>query len=158
MKPLLSPRVVLLVAAIVFVGLMLWVRSHPEKPPDPVMDAVDEMSKSLGLTVLPIPGPEGGLPVLDVKSGLPADRLGFRKGDRILAVGDRSVWHALMLSEQLNQNLQLGMPFPILVNSSGTFHSIILGRNMRGGSGRGGQPGGAGRGPAAAGQQRGPGR
>jgi len=57
-----------------------------------------------------------------------------------------------MLSEQLSQNLQSGMPFPVLVNSSGTFHSIILGRSMRGPAGRGGQQ------PAAAGQQRGRGQ
>ncbi|MGD0111125.1 MAG: PDZ domain-containing protein [Armatimonadota bacterium] len=156
MKPLLSPRVVLLVAAIVFVALMLWVRTHPEKPPDPVMDAVDEMAQGIGFTVQPVPGPEGGLPVLAVKAGSPADHLGFRKGDRILAVGDRSIWHAQMLSEQLSQNLQSGMPFPVLVNSSGTFHSIILGRSMRGPAGRGGQP--AGQQPAAAGQQRGRGQ
>jgi len=157
MKPLLSPRVVLLVAAIVFVGLMFWVRTHPEKPKDPVMDAVGQLKESLGLTVQPVPGPEGGLPVLDVKAGSPADRLGFRKGDRILAVGDRSVWHVLMFSEQLSQNLETGMPSPILVNSNGTYHSIVMGRHMRGGAGRGGQPG-AGQQPAPAGQQRGPGR
>jgi len=138
MKPLLSPRVVLLVAAIVFVALMIWVRTHPEKPDDPVMESVEQLWDKLGLRIQPVPGgPGGGLPVNDVKAGSPADRVGFRKGDRILAVGDRSVWHSLMFSEQLNQNLSQGRPFSVLVDSNGSYHGIIMGRALRGGGGAG---------------------
>ena len=138
MKPLLSPRVVLLVAAVVFVALMIWVRTHPEKQEDPTMEAVTQLSEKVGLTIQPVPGPSGGLPVTDVRPASAADRLGFRKGDRILAVGDRSVWHALMFSEQLSQSLSSGRPFPILVDSNGTYHAIIMGRAMRA-AGRAGQ-------------------
>jgi len=152
MKPVLSPRVILLVAAIVFVALMLWVRTHPEKPVDPIMDALDELKKGMGLTVQPLPGPNGGLPVLEVEPGSPADRLGFRKGDRILTVGDRSIWHVLMLTEQLSQNLEQGRPFPVLVDSKGTYHAIVVGRGMQGSAGP------AGHRTPAAGQQRGRGQ
>jgi membrane-associated protease RseP (regulator of RpoE activity) len=132
MKPLLSTRIVLLVCAIIFVALMLWIRAHPEKPEDPVMDAISQLSEGLGLDIDPIAGAKGGIAVKAVRPGSPADRLGLRAGDRILAIGDRSVWHALNVQEFLNQGLTSGRPFPILVDSNGDYHAIIMGRQMRG--------------------------
>ncbi len=139
MRPVLSPRIIFLVAAIIFVSLMIWTRMHPQKPEDPVGDAMSQLSKGLGLDIAPVAGPNGGVPVTAVRAGSPADRLGFRAGDRILAIGDRSVWHALNIQEFLGQALTTGRAIPILVDSNGNYHAIIMGRQM---SSPGGRPGG----------------
>src|SRR5574340_67212 len=139
MKPVLSPRIILLLAAIIFVSLMIWTRTHPQKPEDPVMDAINELSRGLGLVIEPVAGPKGGVTVTSVNAGSPAERLGFKAGDRILAIGDRSVWNALNVQEFLGQGLSSGAPFPILVDSKGNYHAIILGRQMRGQGGRAGR-------------------
>lgn len=139
MRPVLSPRIILLVAAIIFVSLMIWTRMHPQKPEDPVGDAISQLSEGLGLDIEPVAGPKGGVTVTAVRPGSPAERLGFQAGDRILAIGDRSVWHALNVHESLGQGLSSGRAFPILVDSNGNYHAIIMGRQM---SSPGGRPGG----------------
>jgi membrane-associated protease RseP (regulator of RpoE activity) len=145
MKPLLSARVLLLAGAIAFVVLLFWVRTHPQKPEDPLADAVDSLSKGLGLEVESSPLPNGGVLVKGVRPESPAQRLGLRAGDRIVAVGDRSVWHAINLAEFISQALSQGYPVPVLVETKGNYHPIIMGRGLHAGPGQSGRAVGPGR-------------
>jgi S1-C subfamily serine protease len=141
MKPLLPPRILLLLIAIAVVGVMIYVQRHPPSEEDPLAEATKELARGVGLEVKPRPeGAQGGLLVTGVRPGTAAERLGFRAGDRVVAVGDRSVWHAIGLANGIGEALSRGMPISVLVNSDGHYHSIVMGRGLlgsRGGPARG---------------------
>ena len=127
----------LLVAAIIFVTLMIWTRAHPQRPDDPVAAAMQDLSDKLGLEVSPPTG-GGGVKVTAVRPDSPGARLGFRAGDRIVAVGDRSIWHPPGLVDAIAKVLSSGYPVSVMVDTNGDYHSIIIGRGQRAGaSGRG---------------------
>lgn len=143
MKRLVPGWAVLLGAAVLFVGAMIWIRAHPPEPDDPLGAAREAVLEKLGLDLEPMAGPGGGLLVKAVVAGSASDQLGFRAGDRILAVGDRSVWHVVSFTEKLDAYLSRRLPVPVLVNSDGNYHSIVIGRRMAGadpGRGSGGAP------------------
>lgn len=139
MKRLLPGWAVLLGAAILFVAAMIWVRAHPQEPEDPLERARMMVYEKLGMDLAVVATTGSGLEVKAVDAGSSAEALGFQVGDRIVAVGDRSVWHVVSFTEQLDQYFSQRLPVPVLVNRSGVYHSILMGRRLAGDEpGRGG--------------------
>lgn len=154
----ISGVTVLLVLAIFFVVVLLLVRNQQPPIDDPVGDAVKELSQGLGMDVDRDAQGGAGVAVLAVKAGSPADRLGLRKGDLIRAVGDRTIWHAKALHDQLSESLQRGGA-SLLVENNGVFRQILMGGVAAGrmagagtgaGTGPAGRAGMAGRAPGGA--------
>ena len=136
MTRLLPPWALLLVAAILFVAGMIWIRaSTPDtsKPEDPVGDAVVQVQKILGMKVARQAGPDGGLAVEEVAAGSPAQRQGIQAGDRVMAVGDRSVWHAGQLADALVNAIEQRAPFSLLVARGEDYRAVVFGMRPGGG-------------------------
>ena len=148
-----SGWVVLLLLAISFVVGLLWVRSHPAEIEDPLAEAQEEINRKFGFLVETTPGPKGGLTIQGVTPNSPAVHLGFQAGDRVLAVNERSVWHAVQLRDLIAEKLSRG-PVALMVEREGVFRLVVLGARAapgRAGPGvtRGTSPRGA---PARAGR------
>jgi membrane-associated protease RseP (regulator of RpoE activity) len=150
---------VLLVLAIVFIAGVLFTRTRPPQVEDQVADSVKELYDAFGFQVAGTVGPQGGLDVERVKSGSVAERLGIKKGDRVITVNDRSVWHAKDMADQLFAAVNAGPAFMLVANGD-NYRQVVLGgrRGASGtpGAGRGG-PGRGGRMRAPAGATRGQG-
>lgn len=115
MRPVLPRWALLLGAAILVMGGLIWVRVYPPKPPNPLEDSVEAISDVFGMTVSVGPHPGGGELVEKVRPGSLAERIGFRVGERIVAVGERSVWHVRQLQELISQRSQMGQPLTVMV-------------------------------------------
>jgi len=139
----------LLVAGIAFVGGLFWVRAHPPEMEveDPLVEAREALAQRPGLEVATETMPQGGVRVEGVRPGSPADRAAIKSGDRIVACGDQSVWHAHQLWERIRELGSRRMPVVLLVERKGTYRPMILG-----GAPQGLRPGGEGGGGAEASQ------
>ncbi len=102
MRRILPPWLLLLLGAILFTAGMFWVRAHPSEKRTPLDEAVDEVFQYVGMKVEPAPGEQSGLLVKEVKPGSPAARAGIKVGERVVAVGDQSVWHAVQLQDLMS--------------------------------------------------------
>ena len=107
MRPILPLWAALLLAAILFMAGLFWVRAHPGHQHNPLEEAVESLSRALGMEVETVPtrGGPGGLLVTEVLPGSPAERAGVQVGERVVAVGDRSVWHAIQLQELISADM-----------------------------------------------------
>jgi membrane-associated protease RseP (regulator of RpoE activity) len=140
----MSGLTVLLVLAVVIVAGTIYVRLRPAKEDDPVADAVAQMDKAFGFEVSGAPvDAKGGLVVQRVRPGSAAEQLGIHVGDRFVAVGDRSIWHAQNMLSEISEAIE-GGPVPLLVEKDGAYRQVVIGG--RGGPGGAGGPMGAGRG------------
>jgi len=130
MRPILPPWAMLLVAAIAAMAAMFWIRANPPEREDPLEEAAARLSRGLGFEVEPVPtpGPRGGLLIKAVLPGSPAQRLGLVPGERIVAVSDRSVWHALQLEQLIGEGMSKGGPFQIMLSKDDTYRTVSLGR------------------------------
>jgi C-terminal processing protease CtpA/Prc len=129
MRRLLPPWAWLLVVAILFVGGMLWLRVRPPTSAheqDPLAEAASDLEKGIGLQVDPASGRGGGLAVIGVKEGSPAQQLGLQAGDRVIACGSQSVWHTYQLLELMKQGLGSGYPVALLVEREGTYWQVVV--------------------------------
>ncbi len=130
MRRLLPPWAWLLVLAILFVGGMLWLRVRPPTPAherDALADAAADLDDAIGLQVDASAGRGGGVDVLGVRDGSPAQQLGIQAGDRVVAVGSQSVWHSYQLLDLMKQGLGSGYPVALLVEREGTYRQVVLG-------------------------------
>lgn len=127
MRRLLPSWAVLLIGAILFVAGLFWIRSHPGQKPTPLEEAVETISQYLGMEVEQAPGPEGGLLVKGVRPGTMAHRLGVQVGEKVMAVGDRSVWHAVQLQQLINEEMQRRRGCAIMLAKDQTFRTVIFG-------------------------------
>jgi membrane-associated protease RseP (regulator of RpoE activity) len=157
MRPILRPWILLLAAAIFLVGGLFWARSQTgdKAPTDPLLEAQQQMEGALGAKLATIAGPEGGLKVEAVRKGSPADQTGMKVGDRLLSVGDRSVWHVQQLSEFVSEQLESAPALAFLMARDDEYFQIIFRRPGAHTGAPGQMPPGAagrlpGRGPAAA--------
>jgi predicted metalloprotease with PDZ domain len=130
MRPAFPPWALLLIAAILFVGGLMWVRAHPpeHKLHDPLLEAQQTLAQGPGLEVAVEPLREGGVRVNSVRADSPAQRVGIKAGDRIIACGDQSVWHAHQLWEMMSDQASKGLPVVLMVETKGRYWSVVFGR------------------------------
>ncbi len=128
MKPLLRSWVVLLLGAIVFVWALFWVRANYAElqKKDPLTEAQESIEEALGMRVAKESGPGGGLPVEAVEPGGPAEQVGLAVGDRIMALGDRSLWHVYQFADLINSNVTMGRGIMLLVQRDGEYRMIVF--------------------------------
>jgi hypothetical protein len=143
---------VLLVLGIVFIVGVLFTRTRPPQVEDQVADSIKELYDTFGFQVAGTVGPQGGLDVERVKSGSVADHLGIKKGDRLLTVNDRSVWHAKDMADQLFAAVNAGPAFMLVANGD-NYRQVVLGGRR---PGTAGTPGAGRRGPGRGGRMRAP--
>jgi predicted metalloprotease with PDZ domain len=141
MKPLLRSWTLILVAAILFVGGMIWVRLHPRSTDldDPLLQARKAVAESFGVEAATSISASGGVLVEAVIPGSAAEQLGIQAGDRIVACGDRSVWHVYQLDELASSQLARGSAVGLMLEREGTYWVVVLGSHRHSGMG-GGRP------------------
>jgi len=131
MKPGIRSWTMLLVAGILFVSGLFWVRANPPADKDPLMEARDGLAKAFGLEVALKAGREGGLLVEGVRPGSPAERAGIQVGDRVVACGDRSVWHVYQLAEFISEDVRAGPAVSLLVQRDDKYWPAVFGARPR---------------------------
>ena len=136
MRRHLSGWTVLLLFAVLFVVGLIWVRGKPPKVEDPLAEAAEEVSQRYGFLVESESDPKGGVMVKAITPGSPAALLGLQVGDRVIAVSERSVWHAVQLGDLLEERLSRG-PTPLLVVKGGVYRQVVFGRRAAGPAGPG---------------------
>jgi S1-C subfamily serine protease len=117
----------LLTVAILLVAAMFWMRANPTGPPNPLQEAADGLYQQFGFEVALTPGEEGGLAVKAIRPESPASQLGIQVGERIVAVGDRSVWHAIQLQQLIDKTAERGGPFSLMLAKDGVYRTVYVG-------------------------------
>jgi S1-C subfamily serine protease len=138
MRPVVRSWMLLLIGGILFAAGMFWVRArqHSGGPEDLLLEAQGSLARSFGMEVATEAIPEGGVRVEEVRPGSPAERAGIKAGDRIVACGDRSVWHAYQLAQYIGEELAFGPAVTLLVESGGDYRPAMFGMQPRAPGGR----------------------
>ena len=84
------------------------------------------IEQAFGMKLALESGPQGGLPVEAVEAGGPAANVGVEVGDRIVAVGDESVWHVYQLIEIINRWVSASPGLPLLVEREGEYRVLVF--------------------------------
>ena len=126
MRPRIRTWTLLLVAAIGFVAALFWVRANPSQEKNPLAEAQETIDNAFGVTLAQACGPEGGLPVEAVEPSGPAAGAGIEVGDRVMAIGDESVWHAYQFIEALNKRASSSAVLPLLVERDGDYRVVVF--------------------------------
>jgi len=114
------------VAAIIIVAGLFWAREQArEAKKDPLTKAQEWVHKSFGMQLEQQTSSGSGLKVEAVASASSAAEAGVKAGDRIVAVGDRSVWHIYQLIELISR-LAGGPMLPMLVATGEDYHLVRL--------------------------------
>ena len=126
MRPRIRTWTLLLLAAIIFMSALFWMRANPVQEKDPLAEAQDTIADAFGMTLAQACGPEGGLPVEAVEPNSPADSVDIRTGDRVVAVGDASIWHAYQFIEAVNKLAASSPVLPVLLEREGNYHAVMF--------------------------------
>jgi len=126
MRPRLRTWTLLLIAAIVFVGLLFWARANPYEEKAPVVEAQETIQRAFGMKLATETKSGDGLSVEEVDPKGPAANVGIEAGDRIVAVGDESVWHTYQFIEAANKRLSAAPMLALLVERKGEYRVIIF--------------------------------
>jgi hypothetical protein len=129
MRPILPPWALFLFAAILFMGGLFWVRAHPGEKHNPLEESVEELSHYLGMEVEAVParaGP-GGLLVKAIRPDSMAERIGVKVGERVAAVGDRSVWHAVQLQQLISDEMSRRGSCTLMLAKDQVYRCVTLG-------------------------------
>jgi S1-C subfamily serine protease len=133
MKPILRSWMLLLVGAIVFVGGMFWVRANSSSgPQDPLLEAQQDLESVFGMKVALQANQQGGLQIEAVTPGGPAEHVGLAAGDRVVACGDKSVWHSYQLLQFVQQQMESAPAVVLLVERDGEYRQVVFGRPRHG--------------------------
>jgi S1-C subfamily serine protease len=129
MKPFLRTWVVLLLGAILFVVGLFWVRANYAElqKKDPLTESQDRIEDTFGMRVAKESGSAGGLLVEVVDPESVAGRAGIQAGDRIVALGDRSLWHVYQFAELINSAAEVAPVLALLVARDGEYRSVLIG-------------------------------
>jgi len=126
MRPRIRTWTLLLIAAIGFVAALFWVRANPSQEKNPLAEAQETIDNAFGMTLAQACGPEGGLPVEAGELNGPAAGTGIEVGDRGMAIGDESVWHAYQFIEALNKRASSSAVLPLLVERDGDYRVVVF--------------------------------
>jgi len=126
MKPVLRGWIVLLFGGILFVAGLFWVRGIEPPERDPSVLAQRAIENAFGMYIAIQPARGGGVSVGSVEPGSKAEEAGIQAGDRIAAVGDRSVWHVLQLAEFMNQHISIAGATAVLVDRDDEWSIAVL--------------------------------
>jgi predicted metalloprotease with PDZ domain len=131
MRPILRTWTLLLITAIVLVIGLFWARAKSNEPKkNPLELSQADIEKGFGMKLETGSKSTGGLKVEAVKKGSPADKLGMKVGDRVVAVGDRSVWHVYQFHQYVTD---LVMQYPavmLLVEQNGEYRQVVFSGNV----------------------------
>ncbi len=126
MRPLFRAWMLLPIIAILFIAGLFWARQQAAQgKKDPLTQAQDWVRDSFGMTVEKATTEGDGLKVEVVSSGGAAAAVGIKAGDRIIAVGERSVWHVYQLTTLIAKWMN-GPVAPVLVASGKGDHQVLL--------------------------------
>ena len=126
MRPRIRTWTLLLVAVIGFVAVLFWTRSNPAQEKDPLTEAQETIADVFGMTLAQVSGPEGGLPVEAIEPNGPAAGAGIEVGDRVVTVGDESVWHVYQFIEALNKQASSSASLPLLLEREGDYRIVVF--------------------------------
>ncbi len=127
MKPILRTWTLLLIAAIALVFGLFWARAKAgEAKKNPLEQSQAEMEKIIGMKLALESGPMGGLKVEAVKKGSPADSVGIKVGDRVVSIGDKSVWHVYQFHEYASKLSEQAPVLMLLVERKGEYRQVIF--------------------------------
>jgi len=126
MRPRIRTWTLLLIAAIGFVAALFWVRANPSQEKDPLTEAQETIDHAFGMTLAQACGPEGGLPVEAVEPNGPAAGAGIEVGDRVVTIGDESVWHTYQFIEALNRRASSSTALALLVEREGDYRVVVF--------------------------------
>ena len=126
MRPRIRTWALLLLAAIIFMSALFWMRANPVEKKNPLAEAQDTIAHAFGMTLAEACGPEGGLPVEAVEPDGPAASVDIQIGDRVVAVGDESVWHTYQFIEAMNKLATSSPVVPLLLEREGAYRSIMF--------------------------------
>jgi len=129
MRPILPRWALFLFAAILFMAGLFWVRAHPGEKRSPLEESVAELSHYLGMEVeaVPAPGGPGGLLVKAIRPGSMAEQAGVEVGERVVAVGDRSVWHAIQLQQLISDEMRRRRSCTLMLATDQVYRCVPLG-------------------------------
>ena len=129
MRQILPPWALLLFAAILFMAGLFWLRAHPGKKLNPLEKSVAELSQYLGMEVEAVPaasGP-GGLLVKGIRPDSAVAQAGVKAGERVVAVGDRSVWHAIELQQFISDEMRKRRSCTLMLAKDQVYRCVTLG-------------------------------
>ncbi len=126
MRPAVRTWTLLLIAGIVFMAALFWIRSKPIGKKDPLTESQETIEKAFGMKLAKESGPQGGLPVEAVDPRGPAAGSGVEVGDRVVAVGDRSVWHVYQFIQLVNERAPVASAVPLLLEREGEYRVVVF--------------------------------
>jgi hypothetical protein len=119
--------IILLILVIAIVAVVMF-RGEPEKEKDQVVQAQETIDRVLGMKLEPAASTGTGLKVEGITKGGQAEQQDIKIGDRVIAVGDRSVWHTVQFTEFASEFSEARRPLPMLVESKGNYRLVVFGR------------------------------
>lgn len=126
MRPRIRTWTLLLIAAIGFMAALFWIRANPTQKKDPLTESQETVEHAFGMTIARESGPTGGLAVEAIERDGPAAGVGIEVGDRVMAVGDESVWHAYQFIEAVNRRASSSPSLSLLVEREGAYRVIVF--------------------------------
>ena len=126
MRPRIRTWTLLLIAAIGFMAALFWVRANPTQEKDPLTESQETVEHVFGMTIARESGPSGGLAIEVVDAKGPAAAAGMEVGDRVMAVGDESVWHAYQFIQAVNRRASSSPALSLLVEREGAYRVIVF--------------------------------
>ena len=126
MRPRIRTWTLLILAAIGFMAALFWVRANPSQEKDPLTEAQETIDHAFGMTLAQACGAEDGLPVEALEPNGPAAGAGIEVGDRVVAIGDESVWHAYQFIEALNKRAPSSPVLPLLLEREGDYRVVVF--------------------------------